>query len=145
MLNLYKEDPGAFNDVIKDGMKYEVGWRWFFNDGIWKFGVTTPADLVKTLLDYDNTPSPPQITSTVLVMDGEDEIAGKGQAKAVYDVLLSQRLPAVHTACAASLQYQNGTLPGHRADVRLAGRALVERGPEAGKKGLNRGIVQSCA
>jgi esterase/lipase len=111
LLNLYKEDPVTFNETIEDAMKYTVAWRWFFNDGMWKFAVSTPADLVKALLAYDNTPYISKITSTVLVMDGEDEIAGKGQAKALYDALQCPKdYLFFDTESAASLHCQNGTL-----------------------------------
>jgi hypothetical protein len=88
--NLYREDPATFNETVEDAIKYGVAWRWFFNDGMWKFGVDAPADLVKALLACDNTPYISKITSTVLLMDGEDEVAGKGQAKALYDALHCQ-------------------------------------------------------
>jgi hypothetical protein len=51
LINLSREDPKAFNDKMDDAMKYEVAWRWFFNDGMWTFGVDTPSDLVKALYD----------------------------------------------------------------------------------------------
>jgi hypothetical protein len=111
IINLYREDPKAFNDKMEDAMKYEVAWRWFFNDAMWKFGVDTPADVVKALLAYDNTPYIRQVTSTVLVMDGEDEVAGKGQAKALYDALQCPKDYMLFTTeSAASLHCQNGTL-----------------------------------
>jgi hypothetical protein len=111
LLNLYKEDPAAFNDTVEDAMQYELGWRWFFNDGKWKFGVDTPADLVKALLSYDNTPYIAKITSTVLIMDGEDEVAGKGQARALFDALSCPKdYMFFDTKSAASLHCQNGNL-----------------------------------
>jgi esterase/lipase len=111
LVNLYREDPKAFNDKMEDAMKYTVAYRWFFNDGMWKFGAATPAALVDTLMEYDNTPYVGKITSTVLVMDGEDEIAGKGQAGALYDALLCPKDYMLFTAEeTASLHCQNGAL-----------------------------------
>jgi esterase/lipase len=111
MVNLYEEDPLAFNDKMEDAMTYTVVYRWFFNDGMWKFGVDTPADLVKTLMTYDNTPYIPMITSTVLVMDGVDEIAGAGQGKALYDALRCPKDYMLFDAeSTASLHCQNGAI-----------------------------------
>jgi alpha-beta hydrolase superfamily lysophospholipase len=111
LVNLYREDPAGFNDKMEDAMKYTVVYRWFLNDGMWKFGADTPAGLVDMLMAYDNAPYVGKITSTMLVMDGEEEIAGKGQAKALYDALKCPKDYMLFTAEeTASLHCQNGAL-----------------------------------
>lgn len=111
IVNLYEEDPKGFDDKMEDAMKYAVAYRWFLGDGMWKFGVDTPSALVAALKQYDNTPYLDDITSTVLVMDGAEEIAGAGQARRLYDAL---RCPKDYmlfgTETTASLHCQNGSL-----------------------------------
>jgi esterase/lipase len=111
IINLYGEDPQAFNDKMQEAMKYVVAYRWFFNDGMWKFAVSSPAELVEALKRYDNTPYIARITSTVLIMDGADEIAGAGQAKALYDALVCPKDCMLFTPeSTGSLHCQNGSL-----------------------------------
>jgi esterase/lipase len=111
IVNLYEEDPKSFDEKMEQAMKYTVAYRWFLNDGMWKFGASSPAVLVKALKAYDNTPYISRITSTVLVMDGTEEIAGQGQAKKLYDALQCPKDYMLFTAeDTASLHCQNGSL-----------------------------------
>jgi esterase/lipase len=111
IVHLFEEDPKGFDDKMEDAMKYAVAYRWFLGDGMWKFGVETPSALVKALKEYDNAPYIDRITSTVLVMDGTEEIAGAGQAKKLFDALRCPKdYMLFETESTASLHCQNGSL-----------------------------------
>ena len=87
IINLYEEDPKEFNNKMSDLTRYSIVLRWGINHGMWVFGAGTPADFISTMKKYDFTADIPKITARVLVMDGEDEEYGKGQAREVYDLL----------------------------------------------------------
>jgi alpha-beta hydrolase superfamily lysophospholipase len=87
IVNLYEEDPQAFNNKMGDLTKYSLVLRWGLNHGMWVFGATTPAGFIGALKKYDYRSDIPGIRAKVLIMDGEDEEYGKGQAKELYDLL----------------------------------------------------------
>jgi len=110
-INLLEDDPEAFNKKVMDFMEYGIATRWFLYDGMWKFGGDNPAAYLNRLKQYDLTDHLNRIKTPVLIMDGADEIAGKGQGKWVYERLHCPKTYLFFdTESTASLHCQNGAL-----------------------------------
>lgn len=114
ILNLLDEDPEAFNDkyeAFSGFTEFGVSGRWGFNEGMWKFGADSPADFLKRMRDFNYESIIPEIETPMLIMDGTDEVAGAGQAKALYDALQAPKTYMLfEDESAASLHCQNGNL-----------------------------------
>jgi len=91
LLNLYEEDPEEFNKKIEEALDYDVGIRWGIKHGMWVFGAQTPEEFVKKLKTFDYYNDIGKIKANTLILDGEDESYGKGQAKELYNLLKSEK------------------------------------------------------
>jgi dienelactone hydrolase len=91
LINLYEEDPQAFNEKIEEIAGYEVGIRWGIYHGMWVFGADTPSGFLDNVKKFDYTDIIGKIRCRMLVMDGTSEQWGKGQARELYDMLDCQK------------------------------------------------------
>jgi dienelactone hydrolase len=87
MFSLLEKDPQAFNEATAGLMKQSTAVRWGVNDGMWKFGADSPADLV-----LKTNPFVPKNVENIkckfVVMDGEEESReASDQGKKLYDAL----------------------------------------------------------
>lgn len=87
LLKIADTDPGAFNAHIEEAMKYNTTVRWYFDNGMWTFGVNTPAELIKKLRKYNLRDVVKNIQCYMLVVDSEDDIFLEGQAGKLYNEL----------------------------------------------------------
>jgi hypothetical protein len=79
--------PEAFNAAIEDLSRSIPPMGWAIKDEMWKQGATSPFDLMRKLKEYSNAGIVDKIACQMLVMDGEAEAFGGGQAKRFYDAL----------------------------------------------------------
>ncbi len=88
MADLLAQDPDAFNTSIMTVLEQgPPTYRWWFNSAMWKYGQSTPADLVNHIEEYSLADVLDRITCKVLIMDGEAEAYGTGSAQQVHNLL----------------------------------------------------------
>jgi pimeloyl-ACP methyl ester carboxylesterase len=63
--------------------------RWSLNNGVWAFGASSYADLVRKTQDYTLEGHADQITAATLVMSGENDQFLKGEPERVHKALTS--------------------------------------------------------
>jgi pimeloyl-ACP methyl ester carboxylesterase len=63
--------------------------RWSLNNGVWAFGASSYADLVRKTQDYTLDGHADQITAPTLVMGGENDQFLKGEPQKVHQALTS--------------------------------------------------------
>ncbi|MFC1576208.1 alpha/beta hydrolase family protein [Candidatus Omnitrophota bacterium] len=85
--NLLNTDPEKFNSEIKEAMKEDTEIAWFFNNGIWTFGVNTPAELMKAIKKYTLRSIVKEIKCHMLVINSEADMFFKGQPEKLYKEL----------------------------------------------------------
>ena len=85
--NLLEKDPQAYNNAMANIMKKITIFRWFINDGMWKYGADSAADIMMKLRPYTLQNIVQKIRCKTLVMDGTAENLSPGQAKQLYDAL----------------------------------------------------------
>ncbi|MCD4783401.1 MAG: prolyl oligopeptidase family serine peptidase [Candidatus Eremiobacteraeota bacterium] len=86
-INSIKEDPKDFNKEIGEVMKESTQIRWFFNNGMWAFGVNSPAKLMLAIEKYNLKDCVKKIKCNMLVIDSKADIFFKDQPKKLYDEL----------------------------------------------------------
>jgi hypothetical protein len=87
LLKALEAGPKAFNGAIAEISKIAPPMAWGVKDEMWKQGATSPYDLMEKLKAYTNADIVDKIMCRMLVMDGEAEAFGAGQAKRFYDAL----------------------------------------------------------
>jgi len=87
LIELLKTDPEKFNAEMEKAIEENTEARWFFDNGMWTFGVKSPADLVLALKKYTLQDVVKQIKCNMLVIESEADMFFKGQAKKLYDEL----------------------------------------------------------
>ena len=91
VLSWVSSAPERFNSVVSMAMKKSLFVSWGINNGMLRFGVNTPADLIKHVREYSLKGVAEKISCPVLVVDSEGETFLKGQAQKLYDMLKSQK------------------------------------------------------
>lgn len=86
-LNSLLLNPKKFNKYIYDQMKINSTLRWGFSHGMYVFGVDSPAEFVLKAKNYYLEEIPEKIQCPTLIIDVENEIFFKGQAKRLYNTL----------------------------------------------------------
>jgi alpha-beta hydrolase superfamily lysophospholipase len=109
---LLDSDPDAFNAAVVGFLDQAPAYyRWWFNSATWKFGASSPADLLTRLKAYTNADIAHLVTCKMLIMDGEAESYGAGQAKKLYDALTCPKDYMLFTSEDTGLLHnQNGAL-----------------------------------
>lgn len=96
---LFESDPAGFDAAIGQFLDASPSmYRWWFNSAMWKWGASSPHDLLTKLQDYDNHDLLDKITCTMLIMDGEGEEWAAGQAIRVYEGLQAPKDYMLFTA-----------------------------------------------
>jgi dienelactone hydrolase len=85
LMPLLDADPGAFDAKMDALMRQSPFFDWAIKDMEWRHGGSTPSELIKRIRAFDATADVPKIRARVLVIDGEGEEYGQGQA--LYDAL----------------------------------------------------------
>jgi len=84
------DDPEQSKVLDKDifaAMPKSTKARWFFNDGMWKFGAKTPSALLRKTRPYNLKDCADEIGCPTLIIDGELDTLIPGQAKKLFSVL----------------------------------------------------------
>lgn len=87
VLKLLDQNPEQFNIIIKEEMPKNISAYWFYNNGMWTFGVTSPAEFMNQLKRYNLKEIVQKIECPTLVLDSEADYFLKGQPQEVYDKL----------------------------------------------------------
>lgn len=89
---LITTDPKQYNQIIaNEVMKTSIGVQWFFNNGMWTFGVNTPAELFEKLKPFNLRDVAPNIKQPILVIDSEDDHMLEGQANQLFAAIGSNQ------------------------------------------------------
>ena len=81
------QDPSAFDAEMREAARSNSELRWSMEDGMWKFGATSPSEWMLKITDYTLKDCADKITCTTLVIDSEAEQFFGGQAQKLYDAL----------------------------------------------------------
>jgi alpha-beta hydrolase superfamily lysophospholipase len=82
-----KEAPQEFEVGLRGAMKTDTNTRWFFNNGMYTFGVDSPVEFLESVKRYSLEGVAQQITCPTLVVESEDDQFMKGQAKQLFEEL----------------------------------------------------------
>lgn len=86
LIKLLSNNPKEFDREMQEGMKESIFIRWFFNNGMFTFGVDTPAELMIKTKEYTLKDVVKKIKCRMLVIQGEaDTLSTDG--KKLYDEL----------------------------------------------------------
>ena len=85
IFELLENDPQAFDAEVLKMMATSDFLNWGFVDSMWHHGVDTPSGLMNEIKRFDIEDLIGQITSSVLVVDAEDET--RAQALELYEGL----------------------------------------------------------
>jgi pimeloyl-ACP methyl ester carboxylesterase len=86
-LNLSSSDPQSFDNEITQAMKEDVTTKWFFENGLWTFGISSPAEFIQALKKYSLKCVAQNIKCPTLVINNEKDSFLVGQPKQLYDAL----------------------------------------------------------
>ena len=84
LIELLETNQEEFNTEIEGVMEQDATVRWFFNNGMWTFGVKSPAEVMLKLRDYTLKDVANKIKCSMLILDSESDLFYKGQAKKLY-------------------------------------------------------------
>lgn len=84
---LATSDPTKYNEIIMTEMKTNVTLNWFFNNGMWTFGVDSPVKLMQQMQKYNLKNVAAKIKQPILIVDSEDDQMLRGQAKKLFDAI----------------------------------------------------------
>ncbi len=89
MLKLLKNNPEAFNKVMNDYLKKgkSIETDWFFNNGMWAFGLKTPAEFLTKLQEYTLKGLVDKITCPTLIVNSTHDMFTGNQAKILFKKL----------------------------------------------------------
>lgn len=86
-INSIKEDPDEFNKDVREMMKENTRSRWAFNNGMWVFGVNSPAEFMLIVKQYTLKDCVKNIKCHTLVIDSKGDISLSGQPEKLYKEL----------------------------------------------------------
>ncbi|MBN2169165.1 MAG: alpha/beta fold hydrolase [Actinobacteria bacterium] len=83
-----EENEEQFNEGILEAMKGNIHLTWFMQNGMYSFGVDTPAEFVLRMLDYSLEEVSPKIECATLICDSDQDEGDFGPvAREIYDSL----------------------------------------------------------
>lgn len=85
--DLLVNDPKKFDEVLYETMKKDITVNWFFNNGMWRFQVNTPSELVIKLKEYTLKDVAKQIKMPTLIIESESDTLLPGQAKKLFEAI----------------------------------------------------------
>lgn len=86
LIELLKTNPDEFNKQMESAMKEMVFVRWFFNNGMFAFGVDTPAELIIKAKQFNLREVARNIKCPTLIIQGEADTMTTG-AMRLYNLL----------------------------------------------------------
>jgi len=91
LIKLLHTNKPMFNKYIYKAMKTDTTVRWFFTNGMFVFGVNSPADVMLTIKKYTVKGVVDKITTRMLIVDSSADAFMKGQARKLYNRLKSPK------------------------------------------------------
>jgi pimeloyl-ACP methyl ester carboxylesterase len=83
-----RQNPDSMSEGMIMAMTGNIGARWFFQNGMYTFGVENLSDFPLKMLDYTLAGVTGKITSNTLVCDSEQDVEKYGSmTKDIYDAL----------------------------------------------------------
>ena len=82
-----KKNPDEANQWIREAMKKSVSFRWSMENGMFTFGVKTPAEFALALSEYHMDGQAELIRCPTLIVDSLDDQFLPGQPQMLYDAL----------------------------------------------------------
>jgi pimeloyl-ACP methyl ester carboxylesterase len=76
---------------IRNGMKTNPSLRWVIHQGMYTFQARSPSEWLKMTRPYTLKGIAQNITCKMLIVNSENDISMKGQAKRLYDALHTQK------------------------------------------------------
>jgi pimeloyl-ACP methyl ester carboxylesterase len=91
--NILKDETRSriFDQQVLIAMNLDVETGYTVGNGMYAFGATTPSDFLRKLPPYNLKEVGPLIKCNMLVIDSENDIVTKDQAKPLYDALTSPK------------------------------------------------------
>lgn len=86
-VELMETDPGAFNSQVLTFIAKVPLFRWGLNNGMWTFGVDTPAEYYEKVKAYTLENVVDKIQCHMLVIDSEEDQNFVGQPRRLYEAL----------------------------------------------------------
>lgn len=87
VIEYIKEDPAAFDKEIMKDAESDTGLRWAIDNGMFTFGVASPAEWILKTADYTLEGIADGISCPLLVIQSEDDPNFPGQAQKLYDAV----------------------------------------------------------
>lgn len=85
--DVLESNPDEMNQGMEEMMKQNTEMRWAIANGMFTFKASSPADWMLKALQYELSEVADKIQCPTLVIDTEDDVSFKGQAKPLYDAL----------------------------------------------------------
>ncbi len=88
MRTAFEQNPDSMDQGMVMAMQGNIGVTWFFQNGVYTFGVTNLSSFPLKMLDYSLAGVTQKITATTLVCDSEQDVAKYGSmTKDIYNAL----------------------------------------------------------
>ncbi|MGY2060343.1 dipeptidyl aminopeptidase, partial [Nocardia gipuzkoensis] len=84
---VWAERHAEVNSVVAMMISFSAELRWAINNGVWTFGVTSPAEFIRRTRPYTLTGLADRIACPTLVFDAENDQFFGGEAQRLYDAL----------------------------------------------------------
>lgn len=97
MVALADTDPEQFNAQFQPLLALPK-IKWFFEDARWKFGIETPAELLRTLQQYTMAGIADRIRCPMAIVDAEADLFMTKQPQMVYEALTCEKVLLRFTA-----------------------------------------------
>lgn len=112
LINNIKKDTTAFNQEAQQMMKTQTSVRFWFEHGMFSFGVQTPSELELNAVEYTLKNRANLITCRTLIVDSDQEMPiFRGQAEQIFKSLTCPKTYMLFTSKeAAGLHCQSGAL-----------------------------------
>jgi len=85
------QNPSDFDDQVMEMAKSNTQLRWAIQQGMWTFGVASPHEWMLKYIDYTMRGIADKITCPTLVCDSEADQDFPGQARKLYNALISPK------------------------------------------------------
>lgn len=89
--DMVSADPDKFNQNFDKMAKANPSLKWGCENGMYVFGVDTPAQVILKMKDFTMEGVVEKIQCPTLITDAEDDKISEGQAKLLYDALTCEK------------------------------------------------------
>lgn len=89
--DMVSADPDKFNQNFEKMGKANPSLKWGCENGMYVFGVDTPAQVILKLKDFTMEDVAEKIQCPTLILEAEEDKISEGQAKLLYDALTCEK------------------------------------------------------